>query len=557
MKILSVSIKNYRSIEDLSLNFNPFYTAISGRNDSGKSNVIKAIKAIFKPDELYFYHNQNEIIFKEHFPAWKMKNINNEDINISVEISISKEHDSGLYKFVEKFSGLDIQKESVLKLESSYNEKKRSQKNFVYVDDRKCEEYASQEIFKKIQSSRVIFTCNPTEPDGKFILRRQSAAFGAMSIQDKSKLDKQNTSINKTLTSLAKKHKKDIEDLFGRLTEEYDVGLSVPKFNLDSVPFEITLGDKLIDVPLDDWGSGTKNKTAILLAFLRAKQIKNSEDVSKITPIILIEEPESFLHPSAQATFGKLLQSLSEENKLQIISTTHSPYFLSQNEPSSNILLERKNEGKKIRETAIVTNSEDNWMEPYAISLGIINKEFEPWKKLIFNTSNKIIMVEGPIDLEYFTMLKDQKHGVNGLSQDVEIFSYGGKDHLKNTTLLKFIKERYKKLYVTFDLDAKNTVVPALESLGLKENTNFISVGNKDNGEDIEGLLPNSVKSQVNASNTQLISKLTSADKNIKHDAKLQLKKKYLQEFKDKSSIGNEFYGEFYKITKLINKAFK
>ena len=34
-------------------------------------------------------------------------------------------------------------------------------------------------------------------------------------------------------------------------------------------------------------------------------------------------------------------------------------------------------------------------------------------------------------------------------------------------------------------------------------------------------------------------------------------KKKYLQEFKDKSSIGNEFYGEFYKITKLINKAFK
>ena len=79
----------------------------------------------------------------------------------------------------------------------------------------------------------------------------------------------------------------------------------MPAFDFTSVPFSVTLGQKKCDVPLDDWGSGTKHHTLILLTLFRAKQVGDSEaSASKITPVIIIEEPESFLHPAAQAEFG-------------------------------------------------------------------------------------------------------------------------------------------------------------------------------------------------------------------------------------------------------------
>ena len=115
---------------------------------------------------------------------------------------------------------------------------------------------------------------------------------------------------------------------------------------------------------------------------------------------------ENFLHPSAQASFARLLQDLANESKIQIILTTHSPYFLSQHKPDSNILLERKLERKKLRDTYKIKTDQESWMEPYALALGILNQEFTPWKELIFNKSNKLLLVEGQIDVEYLRFFK-------------------------------------------------------------------------------------------------------------------------------------------------------
>lgn len=46
MYISRVVIKNYRSIKDLVLNFNPGKNIIVGKNNSGKSNIIKAIDIV-------------------------------------------------------------------------------------------------------------------------------------------------------------------------------------------------------------------------------------------------------------------------------------------------------------------------------------------------------------------------------------------------------------------------------------------------------------------------------------------------------------------------------
>lgn len=65
----------------------------------------------------------------------------------------------------------------------------------------------------------------------------------------------------------------------------------------------------------------------ILLALLRARQVSQSATTSsKVTPVLVIEEPES-LHPSAQAEFGRVVQDISSEFGVQVITTTHSPYM--------------------------------------------------------------------------------------------------------------------------------------------------------------------------------------------------------------------------------------
>src|SRR3990167_975721 len=97
--------------------------------------------------------------------------------------------------------------------------------------------------------------------------------------------------------------------MLGRLSEKYDVEFSQPEgYETRHMPLGINLKDKHVEVPLNDWGSGTQNRTHILMAILQAHRIKTKESPEeKITPIVVIEEPESFLHPSAQAEFGRIL----------------------------------------------------------------------------------------------------------------------------------------------------------------------------------------------------------------------------------------------------------
>jgi putative ATP-dependent endonuclease of OLD family len=63
---------------------------------------------------------------------------------------------------------------------------------------------------------------------------------------------------------------------------------------------------------------------------------------------VIIEELESFLHPSAQSEFRRILQDLSKELKIQVIATTHGTYFLSHHNPKSNILVKETFSPRKL-----------------------------------------------------------------------------------------------------------------------------------------------------------------------------------------------------------------
>jgi predicted ATP-dependent endonuclease of OLD family len=321
------------------------------------------------------------------------------------------------------------------------------------------------------------------------------------------------------------------------------------------MPLGINLKDKNVEVPLSDWGSGTQNRTHILMAILQANRIKTTGSPDdKITPVVVIEEPESFLHPSAQAEFGRMLRHLSEELGIQILVTTHSPHMLNQEEGTSNILLTRETRRGKVYKTVRVDTSGENWMAPFADHLGISSEEFASLKPLFSADKSKVLLVEGPIDQEYFQFLQQHSLACEQLAAGIEVVPYGGKDTLKNTLLIQFVLRKFDRVFVTYDLDAAAEVRAALTRVGLDETTDYIGLGVDQAGKDcIEGLLPQSVLSAVNGRETDLVMKLGSRDNSERRKAKDSLKKLYLSEFKSRSDHTRDDLKDLSKVVRLVN----
>ncbi len=389
-------------------------------------------------------------MLKDDFPKWQDTDAAKREISFEVGIELDKTRDVGFYQFVTK--QLSIEKpENPLRLSIgvSYRAEKAEPSVLVRVSETEYTDFNAQEVLKKLQSSGSILFHNSTQTDMRYFRPGRSVVGLIREItgQHEPLVSAMKKTVNRGLAKISKSQQMELEGLLGRLQTKYKVGLSMPAFDFGYLPFSITLGDKKFAVPLDDWGSGTRNRTLILLALFRARQIGESEpSAAKITPVIVVEEPESFLHPSAQAEFGRVLQDLAEEFQVQVIVTTHSPYLLNLKEPGSNILLRRRSVYRQLRETERVDTSGDGWMAPFGQALGLDAEEFKPWKAMLLAATDALLLVEGETDKEYFEMLREQSHGSNRLLLQGEIVPYEGTGALCNTVLLRFVKNRYRKV---------------------------------------------------------------------------------------------------------------
>ena len=562
MKITAFKIRNYRTLEDVDLDFPSSYTAVCGPNDSGKTNVVKAIRALMKeesPFQIFRFDDEEELSFKNDFPKWRKTSPSERQIRFEIQLEVDDERDAGFYLFLKKQLSLNNPEPILaLSIELIHGPDRPEPDVKVSCSGNDYAGVDAQEILKRLQTSRSILFHNSTQVDPRLPFRPNiGGVIRAESGEHEALVASMKKTVDRGLRKISRIHQGEIEGLLGRLETQYRVGLSMPTFEFDSIPFSITLGQKNFDVPLDDWGSGTKNRTLILMTLFRAKQLSESEtSAGKITPVIVIEEPESFLHPAAQAEFGRVLRDLAEEFQVQVIITTHSPYLLSIDEPNSNILLKRHVRYKQLQETQRIDTNGDNWMEPFGLALGLESEEFKPWKDIVLSGSESILLVEGKIDKQYFDMLRSDDHGTNRLSFSGEIVSYDGTGSLQNTVLLRFIKNRHPKFFVTYDLDAEEKLARPLKALGLKKKSHFYPVGVNSAGKRcIEGLLPESITKAVYASNPTLVQAATSGTKNEKASAQSNLKNLMFEEFRNSASPGKEYFGKFYTLVKIINKA--
>lgn len=509
--------------------------------------------------EFLAVREQQAVAMKDDYPKWLEVESSKRTISFELTITLDRNRDIGFFQVVEKQLELSgAQDTLVLLLQISHTGERAETSVVVKAEGKTVTDITAQEVLKKLQSSKSILFYNSTQVSPRALFREGIAGFiREISGQHADLVSQMKKTVDRGLARISKTQQAELEQLLGRLQTKYKVGLSTPDFNFDYLPYSINLGERKFEVPLDDWGSGTKNRTLILLTLFRARQISESApSASKVTPVIIIEEPESFLHPSAQAELGRVLQALADEFQVQVIVTTHSPYLLNVGNSASNILLRRRTIHKNVRDTECVDTTGSDWMAPFGQALGLDAEEFRPWKDLILSGSDAVLLVEGETDKEYLSLLQKEEHGANRLVLPGEVVSYEGTGNLSNTVLLRFIKNRYRKLFVTFDLDAADHLEKTLQSLQLEKYKHFAPVGvNAAGKKNIEGLLPESVITSVYGNNASLVQAATEGTKEEKETARRQLKKKLLEEFKRVAKPGPEYFGNFYPLVRIINKA--
>jgi predicted ATP-dependent endonuclease of OLD family len=320
MKIISeININSFRSIEDASLKHIGDFNALAGLNNSGKSNVLRALNAFFTGQT----DGNSSLEVDEDYYRPNLRKKKAKRIRIAVKFTLPP-----AFKFrkgieaVQEFLGSNefiIAKEwdRSSSLPSYFLDDKP-----VSVGDRnKVDQFLSLISFRYIPN-RVL----PID-----VIRREHQSLRDVLVRRLSRRGKEDEEV---FLALSRKSADLIQHLSSRVhgacPEVAEVRLATPTSWRDMV---FAFGYKLVNkgVEIDDVAQGSGIQSLLMLETLSLIDRDYFQQFGwKQASIWAVEEPESSLHSSLEARVASFLSEIStnQSSRLQIVATTHSDLML-------------------------------------------------------------------------------------------------------------------------------------------------------------------------------------------------------------------------------------
>lgn len=444
MKLKSIRIRNFRTIQDETFLELDDYATIVGPNNSGKTNILKAIQIFFTG-----YENKEGYDRKRDFTRSSPKT-SKTTINITFtkeeglfDTSIFKEYEE-IYEFLEtenhntsEFTIYLTFNENNPNYQLHYNVKKKADKSGHYSLKQKniitkVLDHFSVHYIASEKSVKEVFN--------NLITPLLSIELGKKLLENKSLIN----SVFENTSQTISRHLNEC-NLSGF---EFTIRPPEDEFSKMIKGFEFLLKDS-IETNIFEKGMGIQ--TASLLAcFL---WVTEQEKLVEKQVIWLLEEPESFLHPSLSETHKKLLDRLRCMSI--VINSTHSLQFVPQDplKVLGSVIDGNRTKINKFRTYSDATKSLRD-------TLGIEFSHF-------FNLGLYNVFCEGQTDRKYFLeIIKNIPEEFDGQKLNLKILKsgetkfldFGGTSHLEGflRATFEFIQKERPCISV-FDGDSAGT----------------------------------------------------------------------------------------------------
>jgi len=366
MRLEQIHLENYRSIGQVDLDIDDLQI-IFGRNNVGKSNILHALRD-------YQRYGVGADSFESIYDSRK-RDKQPRPISINIEFSLNSDDSSALLNTLENHDSLngvsieELEKNGFASrishgfvvdskgvryadLKASYNEsmvtisklKIRTdgnintveKSNFKYIPEEKMSQKRAGAI-KNTES--VLIGGTQKFLRNKLDSWKWTSPFRHPdmkgSIKEVYSLDNESNNLAVVLDTLANNWPETFESIEESFVDimEGVTGLNTPirTGRETKTTVEVKEGDTKFD--LKDISAGSQQILALLTEL---------ETAGTQTDVLLLEEPETHLHPGAQRTIYKIVKRVSERTDTQIILTTHSEVFLDAGDSSQLIKASRK-----------------------------------------------------------------------------------------------------------------------------------------------------------------------------------------------------------------------
>ena len=420
MKITKIIIHNFRSILHQELDLCEFALLV-GSNNAGKTTVIDCIRAFYEKDKYLYKHDRD-------FPK-----INTADSESWVEITYSLTADeyAGL-KDDYKLPNQNLCVRKYFETKNVLKDGKTAKGVFLAYkqNGELCDEpfYGAANVQKgKLGNVIYIPAANKvddfTKLSGPSALRDLLTAILEEVVEGSSSYANLALSVEQFASQIRDAKTKDDRSLGGfesDLNEELRPWNA--KFKLDfktpntseiiksMIAWDIV--DEIIQQPqnIESYGSGFQRHFIFSVIKLGGSYSTAKVQVAKdFTPklnLLLFEEPEAFLHPPQQLSLADDLRKLAQKETWQVLSTTHSPHFVSRSMAELCAIIHLVKENSEVNayqlsQTVLESISDLNKM------IGEIAKK---WPKLA-KTMNEADLKQEMDSLRYFMFFNPDRAG--------------------------------------------------------------------------------------------------------------------------------------------------
>ena len=343
MKLVNFSVTNFRSITAAHRVPISDTTVLIGRNNEGKSNILKAVSIAMNSlyehayeerrgqaiRRAYYRRSEGSYSWERDFPINLRKGKSSKRSIFRLEFLLEEEE---IQEFRDEIkSNLN----GTLPLEIRIGEDNRTSINVSKRGRGSATLNSKSGRIADFIAKRIFFNYIPA-------VRTDKEAISVISdmVSRELKVLEGDENYRKALEVISDLQEPILKDLAKRIKEPLSEFLP----NINGVSIEFSEKDRRFshrrdfEVIVDDGtptsielkGDGVKSLAT--LGLLKNRFVKSAAS------IIAIEEPESHLHPAAIHQLNEIISSLSDEN--QVIVTTHNPLFVDRVDVKSNVIIE-------------------------------------------------------------------------------------------------------------------------------------------------------------------------------------------------------------------------